>query len=223
MSIGCTSIASGDHVRTSRWPWVALVLCLAFGLFRWLGGTPSARAVHLSYTQAVGYGIGQLLARDFPAGGRVLYLVPGAEETVIASQFQPHAEGMRAGFDRAGLQVEIVIGEGPRAPRRAAAEMIGISPRPLADAVAVARAHPDAVALVALVSPAELPPESTLRTLPPLYVMDPTADPRWPALLRQGLVKGVVTRNPEADLLPMADDLQPAAEVFALRYKLVSP
>jgi hypothetical protein len=99
----------------------------------------------------------------------------------------------------------------------------GIAIRPLADAVAVARAHPDAVALVTLVTPAELLPEATLRTLPPLYVMDPTADPRWPDLLRRGVVKGVVTRNPEADLLPMPEGRQPAAEVFALRYKLVAP
>lgn len=202
---------------------MALLLCAAFGLHRWLGGPPSARAVHLSYTQAVGYGIGQLLARDFPAGGRVLYLVPGADGEVIESQFRPHADGLRAGFGRDVLQVDIVIGEGDRAPRRSPPEMLGISPRPLADAVAVARAHPDAIALVALVTPADLPPEATLRTLPPLYVMDPTADPRWPELLRRGLVKGVVTRNPEADLLPMPDGLQPAADVFALRYKLVSP
>ena len=202
---------------------MALLLCAAFGLYRWLGGAPSARAVHLSYTQAVGYGIGQLLARDFPAGCRMLYLVPGADGEVIENQFRPHADGLRAGFGREGLQVDIVIGEGDQAPRRSRAEMLGIAIRPLADAVAVARAHPDAVALVALVTPAELLPEATLRTLPPLYVLDPTADPRWPDLLRRGVVKGVVTRNPEADLLPMAEGLQPAAEVFALRYKLVAP
>ena len=49
------------------------------------------------------------------------------------------------------------------------------------------------------------------------------ADPRWPDLLRRGEVKGVVTRNPEGDLLPMPKGLQSPEEVFSLRFKIVSP
>ena len=210
-------------MNAPRWPWIALALCAVIVIVRWLGAGPSAKAVHVSYTQAVGYGIGQLLARDFPAGGTVLYLVPGASESVIQNQFRPHAEGMNAGFARDGLKVEIVIGEGPRAPRRSKEEIMGITGLPLADAAAVVAAHPGTIALVALITPAELPPEATLRTLPPLYVVDQSADPRWPDLLRRNLVRGVVTRNPEADLLPMPEGLQSAAEIFSIRYKLVAP
>lgn len=205
------------------WPWIILALCVAFFGVRQFAGGPSARKVRLSYVQAAGYGIGQLLARDFPGGGKVLYLVPGAAPEAIDAQFRPQVDGLRAGYGGKGLDVEIVVGEGDQAPRRALRELQGIEVRPLDGVAAVVRSHPEAVALVSMGPPSILPTPALLATLPPLYILDQSADPAWPDLLRRRVVKGVVTRNPEADLLPMPEGYQDAAEVFALRYKLVAP
>jgi len=210
-------------MNRTRLSWILVIAVVLYFGVRFATRGPTDQAVHLSYTQAVGYGIGELLARDFPDGARVLYLVPGANDDVVREQFQPHVDGIRAGYDRPGLEVLIRVGEGPDAPRRSVPEMMGIVPRVLADASGAVAREGGVAALVAQVQPDGLPSDDALRALPPLYVIDPSADPRWPALLKRGVVKGVVTRNPEADLLPMAPGLQPASEIFALRYRIVSP
>ncbi len=200
-----------------------LFACVVFLAVRLVWRGADEDASHLSFAQAAGFGIGQLIARDHPAGGKVIYLVPAAREEVIASQFQPHADGMALGFGGDALRVIIEVGEGAQVPRRMAIEMVGMANRSLADVINVCRKHPDAIALAAAATPSDLPTAGILSALPPLYVLDATADSRWPQLLKAGTVRGVVIRNPDADMVPMAEGLQPAADVFAQRFRILQP
>ena len=186
------------------------------------GRHPEAR-VHRAYMQAPGLGLGRQLAKDLPDGGTVVMLIPGCDDETRRDRYEPQAEGIRQGYGKGRLLVLVENGEGPSAPARSAHDMIGMPNRSLLDIQGVARRHPGAAALVVFATPDELPPAEVRAALPPLYVIDPSANPRWPTLLQAGgRVRAVVVRNPETDLLS-AQPQEDAEGILDLRYRVLTP